>query len=471
MYLLSATFLMFTLVGAVLSRVFREDPAKRSKALAWLTAGFWLFIDLRSAVVLVLVAFWVYVISSMIGDSKDALQRRFLQRVGVSVVALVLLGWRVVPTLVDVAGRVGVFHIWIDSWWQPIGVAIMAIQAVSVIVDVGRRDTETPSFAEALLICGFFPKAAAGPLVRCAPFLEQLRARWDGNVPIEKVAVLICAGAFKRYVLSESIGHYVDLTSRSWGGAGRVDMMLLLLCAAVRPVVDIAAYTDIAIAAGLCCGVILPSNFRAPFSAWSVGELFRRWHTSVSGFFRDYVLPPLRGGSRSSDVRLFLAVVGTFVLVGAWHSLSWATLLWGGALGLPVAVETVRNRHRARKGIRRKQPPVGAKRWAMAVVTFSYFALVSVLVGAGSLSHHADSVRDVYNAGWFDSRVATWYAAGCVLLSWAVGAGLFARVGAAVETVFSRVPGAILGVLVALIVTFAAGFVGNGIPHFLYQSL
>lgn len=430
-----------------------------------------MFIDLRSAVVLVLVAAWVHVISSMIAESKEELQRRFLQRVGVSVLAVVLLGWRVVPALVDVAGSVGVFHVWIDSWWQPIGVAIMTIQAVSVIVDVGRRDTETPSFAEALLICGFFPKAAAGPLVRCAPFLEQIRARWDGNVPIERVAVLVCAGAFKRYVLSESIGHYVDLTSRTWGGAGRVDTLLLMMCGAVRPVVDIAAYTDIAIAAGLCCGVVLPSNFRAPFSAWSVGELFRRWHTSVSGFFRDYVLPPLRGGSRSSDVRLFSSVIGTFVLVGAWHSLSWATLLWGGALGFPVAVETVRNRHRAQKGIRRKPPPVGAKRWAMAVVTFLYFALVSVLVGGGSLSHHANAMRDIYNAGWFDSHVATWYAVGCVLLSWAVGAGLFARVGAVVEGVFMRVPGVVLGVAVAVIVTIAAGFVGNGIPHFLYQSL
>jgi alginate O-acetyltransferase complex protein AlgI len=471
MYLLSATFLMFTLCGAVLSRVFREDPAKRSTALAWLTGCFWLFVDLRSAAVLVVVAFWVHVISSMIADSKEAPQRRFLQRVGVCVVVVVLLGWRVVPALVDAAGRVGVLHIWIDSWWQPIGVAIMAIQAVSVIVDVARRDTETPSFAESLLICGFFPKAAAGPLVRCMPFLEQIRSRWDGNIPIEKVAVLICAGAFKRYVLSESIGHYVDLTTRSWGEAGRVDMLLQLLCTAVRPVVDIAAYTDIAIAAGLCCGVVLPSNFRAPFSAWSVGELFRRWHTSVSGFFRDYVLPPLRGNSRSSEVRLFFAVVGTFLLVGAWHSLSWATILWGGMLGLPVAVETVRNRRRSQKGVRRKLPPVGAKRWAMALITFSYFALVSVLAGAGTLSHHAQSVRDVYNAGWFDNRVATWYTAGCVLLSWAVGAGLFARVGVAVEGVFSRVPGVVLGIVVAVIVTIAAGFVGNGIPHFLYESL
>jgi hypothetical protein len=107
----------------------------------------------------------------------------------------------------------------------------------------------------------------------------------------------------------------------------------------------------------------------------------------------------------------------------------------------------------------------------MALITFSYFALVSVLAGAGTLSHHAQSVRDVYNAGWFDNRVATWYTAGCVLLSWAVGAGLFARVGVAVEGVFSRVPGVVLGIVVAVIVTIAAGFVGNGIPHFLYESL
>jgi CHASE2 domain-containing sensor protein len=107
----------------------------------------------------------------------------------------------------------------------------------------------------------------------------------------------------------------------------------------------------------------------------------------------------------------------------------------------------------------------------MAIATFLYFAFVSVLVGAGSLSHHANSVRDLYNAGWFDSRVATWYAGGCVLLSWAVGAGLFARVGAVVERTFAKLPGVVLGVVVAVIVTSAAGFAGNGIPHFLYQSL
>ncbi len=467
---LGALFFVFAVAGFLTSWTLRNNPKNRTQALTLVTIVFWGWVDLRSLVVLVLVASWVVFVARRLQRTDNPGERRRLQRVGVGAVVLLLLGWRAVPTLLETLEQIGVIHVWRGSFWQPIGVAILAIQAVSVVIDVARRDSEVPTWSESLLLCGFFPRAIAGPVVRSNRFIVELRQCWDGVVPMEKIAVLVMGAAVKKYVFAETLTNFTARVTAVRNVEGVFDMLMSELAAVLAFVCDLSAYTDLAIAAALLCGIKLPPNFNAPFSGWTVGEFMRRWHMSISGFFRDYVLVALRGNSRSST-RLFLAVCGTFQLIALWHNFSLTTMIWGALIGVPVAFEAVKEKRRAERREPRKPAPTGVVRWSRALCVTAYFALVSPWFPADDVSVlWSLHVNNFFHA-WDATQITTWWVVLVVVLAWLTGAGLFSRLSHVVERLLSRAPAVLVGTTVALFVTFMAGLSSNGVPTFLYQSL
>lgn len=196
----------------------------------------------------------------------------------------------------------------------------------------------------------------------------------------------------------------------------------------------------------------------------------RRWHMSISGFFRDYVLVALRGNSRSST-RLFLAVCGTFQLIALWHNFSLTTMIWGALIGVPVAFEAVKEKRRAERREPRKPAPTGVVRWSRALCVTAYFALVSPWFPADDVSVlWSLHVNNFFHA-WDATQITTWWVVLVVVLAWLTGAGLFSRLSHVVERLLSRAPAVLVGTTVALFVTFMAGLSSNGVPTFLYQSL
>jgi D-alanyl-lipoteichoic acid acyltransferase DltB (MBOAT superfamily) len=461
---------MFACAGGALAYLYKERPDRRTAALCGVTLVFWAWVDLRSLAVLIGIAVWVRWITAHLERASDVAQRRRLQRLGVGVVILLLLGWRAVPDVFEALDQLGMVHVWRTSLWQPLGAAILAIQAVSVIVDVARRDSEAPSFNEAVLLCGFFPRALAGPVVRSGKSLRELRQEWDGVVPVERVAVLIMSAAVKKYVFAETlITHSAQVTAVR-ATEGRLDLIASMLSGVLSYVCDLSAYTDLAIAAGLVCGVTLPENFNAPFSGWTVGEFMRRWHMSISGFFRDYVMIPLRGHNRSSW-RLFFAVCATFELIALWHSASPTTMLWGVLVGVPVACEAVLSKRRSERREPRRAVPAGWRRWACAVLVTLYYALASIPFPPDNISVVLRIYRNNFGHAWAATHVTTWWVVCVICLAWLTGAGLFAWLARRVEALLQAMPAVVSGVVVALVVSFTAGLAGGGIPTFLYQRL
>ena len=426
--------------------------------------------DLRSLGVLLLTTLWVWFISNQLSRTTEKPYRRRLRNIGVWGVVIVLLGWRAVPGILETLEQVGVLHVWRESFWQPLGVAILALQAISTIIDVERRDSESPTLVETSLLCGFFPRALAGPVVRSQKFIGDLRSNWDGRVPVEKVAVLILQAAVKKYVLAETLFVHASQVTAVRSTEGRFDLIASMFSGSLAYVCDLSAYTDMAIAAALLCGMKLPENFNAPYSAWSVAEFMRRWHMSISGFFRDYVLVMLRGNSRSA-VRLWFSVVGTFELIALWHNFSMTTMVWGLLVGVPVAYEAVREQRRALRREPRSAPPQGIRRWLQAALVGSYFAVASVMFPADDIRQSARVLLSNIRHDWWATNVTTVWAVVVIILAWSVGAGLFAGLGRQVEQLFSRMPGFLVGTCCALCVTFCAGLAGGGVPTFLYQRL
>jgi alginate O-acetyltransferase complex protein AlgI len=468
----SPLLVVAAVVAAVASARWRHHPGSRTVALAAVTVGFWWVFDPLSAVALVVTSGVAMLAARAVDGQERRSRRRVLyRRSAVTATVVVMAVVRFTPTVVDWFVGYGLVGEPLDSWWQPLGVAVMALQVVCYLVDVDRGETGPARYSETLLIVGFFPRAFAGPIVRPGPFLAQLRSHWSGSIPVGEVAQRIMSAVFKRYVVAETLLRYDAATTASNAELGRVDAVLHLVVGPLRFFVDISSLTDLAIAAGLCCGVRLPENFKAPFRATSVGGLFRAWHLSISGFFRDYLLVNL-APPQAAPVRLVAAAVVTMAAIGVWHHPTPGAVLWGLAMGVPIGVEVARQRRLKRSRAERLAAarPVWWRAGLSRTAVFGYVALISPLYNGSTLGSATRAWAALGN-DWFATTMFTPWLIGCVAVSYLLGSGRFATLAPAAHRGLDRMPAWSVGAVAAVAVTVCAGFAGSGVPDFVYQRL
>ncbi|MGL4422436.1 MAG: MBOAT family O-acyltransferase, partial [Gemmataceae bacterium] len=218
----------------------------------------------------------------------------------------------------------------------PIGVSFFTFQAMSYLVDVARRDTPPErNFIRFGLYVFLFPHLIAGPIVRYRDLAGQLNSAErrttldDFAAGIERLVL----GLGKKILLAESLAPLVDSlfalppehlsTSAAWLAAFAYSLQIYF---------DFSGYSDMAIGLGRMFGFTFSENFRQPYAARSLTDFWRRWHISLSSWFRDYVYIPL-GGNRGSTPRTLANLLTVFLLCGLWHGASWNFLLWGAWQG------------------------------------------------------------------------------------------------------------------------------------------
>jgi alginate O-acetyltransferase complex protein AlgI len=224
----------------------------------------------------------------------------------------------------------------------PVGISFYTFQSMSYTIDVYRGQLRAErSFTRLACYIAFFPQLVAGPIVRAGGFLPQL----DRPQPLSLAAFgaggyLIVRGLFFKIVVADNLGAVVD---RYWSGAAStggdgVVVFSLLVFFACQLFADFAGYTDIA--RGLACqlGFRLPVNFNAPYVAGTFSEFWRRWHVTLSTWFRDYLYIPL-GGNRRGAARGLINLFLVMLVAGLWHGASWTFVLWGALHGAALAVE------------------------------------------------------------------------------------------------------------------------------------
>lgn len=444
----------------------RHTPRHRTRTLAAATLLFWFAIDTRSGVALLgTTALCQFFVGRIDTHPQRSLRRRNWRRAGVASVISLMAAARFTPSIVDAAVEAGWVTWELNQWWQPFGAAVLALQAISYIVDVDRGDTERVSWLEAVLVCGFFPRALAGPIVRVESFVSQLRREWDGSIPLGEVSIRVVSAAVKRYVLAETLIRFDALTTAGNAELGRLDAVAHLVVGPLRFFLDVAAVTDLAIAAALCCGIRLPENFRRPFAQTSLSAMFRNWHATISGFFRDYVTVSITG-LKPRKGRLFCGVVATFVLIGAWHHPTVGTMLWGVLFGVPVAWEALR-----RVGAQRSEKRSSRiRRMLQRAATFSYLALISPLLNGSTLAATWRAWQALANP-WTATSMTSWWLVVCIVTAYLAGFGAFEQATAALRRVADRSPAWLVGAVAAVCVTVAGGLAGSAIPTFLYQRL
>lgn len=222
----------------------------------------------------------------------------------------------------------------------PLGISFFTFQAVSYLVDIYRNDIEPErNPADLAVYVSFFPQLIAGPIVRYREISEDLHNR---RVTIDSFSAgfeRFIIGLGKKLLIADSLSVPVDqLFSMSPDDLSSPLAWIGLLSFALQIYFDFSGYSDMAIGLGMMFGFRFPENFNLPYRALDVQDFWRRWHMTLSRWFRDYLYIPL-GGNRLGPSRTYLNLGLVFAATGIWHGASWTFLVWGFWHGFFLALE------------------------------------------------------------------------------------------------------------------------------------
>jgi len=230
----------------------------------------------------------------------------------------------------------------------PIGVSFYTFQTLSYVIDV-YRGVQVPErhFGIYALYVSFFPQLVAGPIERPGNLLPQFRERFSFEPGrVTDGLKLMLWGFFKKVVIADNLAVAVDTV---YGDPTRFTGLPLIVATvffAFQIYCDFSGYSDIAIGSAQVMGFKLVDNFNRPYAARSIADFWRRWHISLSSWFRDYVYIPL-GGNRVPPLRHGLNVLIVFLLSGLWHGAAWTFVVWGGLHGVYLVVGNLTHSLRA----------------------------------------------------------------------------------------------------------------------------
>lgn len=215
----------------------------------------------------------------------------------------------------------------------PVGISFYTFQALGYIIDVYRGEIEPESnlFKYALFV-SFFPQLVAGPIERSKNLLEQIN-NIDKlcKLNFERIVnglIYMLYGFFLKMVIADRVSIMVDTVFNNHNSYGGVELLCAALGFTLQIYCDFSSYSTIAIGAAEVMGFSLMENFNAPYHATSIADYWRRWHISLSTWFRDYVYIPL-GGNRCSKARKNFNLTITFLISGLWHGANWTYIIWG----------------------------------------------------------------------------------------------------------------------------------------------
>src|SRR6266567_4511405 len=249
----------------------------------------------------------------------------------------------------------------------PVGISFFTFQALSYVIDIYRRTFEPVSLLEFAVYESFFPHVVAGPIVRAAEFLPQLKEKHDPRrVDASKAFFLIFLGLFKKVVLANFLAtEIVDQVFASPGRHSALETLVGIYGYAVQIYADFSGYTDMAIGLALLLGFRFPQNFDSPYAAVSIQDFWRRWHMTLSRWLRDYVYIPF-GGNRKANPRTYLNLLATMLLGGLWHGAAWTFVVWGGLHGSLLAIHRLWSRTLDEVGWRPAVTVRGSTAWRWA---------------------------------------------------------------------------------------------------------
>ena len=248
----------------------------------------------------------------------------------------------------------------------PLGVSFFTFQGISYLVDVFRGDVRpTRSLVRFSAYKLLFPQLIAGPIVRYAEISNEVVERTVSPALATEGVRRFVIGLSKKVLLADTFALAADgIFGADAGSLSLAAMWLGAICYALQLYFDFSAYSDMAIGLGRMMGFHYPENFNYPYAATSIRDFWRRWHMTLTRWFKDYVYIPL-GGNRSGRRRTYINLLCVFLLTGLWHGAAWTFVVWGLWHGLFMMFE------------RRFDPD----RWRLPMTLMRLYTLLVVVIG------------------------------------------------------------------------------------------
>ncbi|MEG1850472.1 MAG: MBOAT family O-acyltransferase [Bacilli bacterium] len=219
------------------------------------------------------------------------------------------------------------FNISLRNIIMPLGISFFTFQILSYVIDVYKGAVKADkSFIDFTTYVTLFPQLVAGPIVRYVTIKSELKKK---DISFENFAYGIkrfIIGLSKKVILANNLGLLIELLNK--GNESVLQFWIVSISFALQIYFDFSGYSDMAIGMGRMFGFKFLENFNYPYIAKSVTDFWRRWHISLSSFFRDYIYFPL-GGNRCSKVKWIRNIIIVWALTGAWHGASWNFIIWG----------------------------------------------------------------------------------------------------------------------------------------------
>jgi alginate O-acetyltransferase complex protein AlgI len=222
----------------------------------------------------------------------------------------------------------------------PIGISFYTFHSLSYLVDIYRRKTTAQrNIFDLSLYITMFSQLIAGPIIRYSDVWQQLRGRTHSKEKFSYGVERFLMGLGKKVLLANTFARVADtMFNGQISSLSAINAWLGIICYTLQIYFDFAGYYDMAIGLGRMFGFEFLENFNFPYIAKSVKEFWRRWHISLSSFFRDYVYIPL-GGNRVAVSRTYINLLLVFFLTGFWHGASWSFVVWGLFHGFFMVIE------------------------------------------------------------------------------------------------------------------------------------
>ncbi len=272
----------------------------------------------------------------------------------------------------------------------PVGISFYTFQALSYVIDVRRGKIPVENdFVKLALYISFFPQLVAGPIVRAADFLPQLREERRVSLAGVQWGIQVFAfGLFKKVVLADHLSVFVDDVYRAPAAFHWATLLLGAIAYYMQIYLDFSGYSDMAIGCAKCFGYDFNRNFNISFISQNLTEFWRRQHISLSTWLKEYLYIPL-GGNRKGKARQYLNLFLTMFLGGLWHGANWTFAFWGGLNGLVLIAEKFI--------LKKKQKAQNAAVQTVRIfVEFIFVSLTLIFFRAGSFETSWNVLRGIF---------------------------------------------------------------------------
>jgi alginate O-acetyltransferase complex protein AlgI len=283
----------------------------------------------------------------------------------------------------------------------PIGISFYTFHGMSYVFDIYREKQKPISnFIDYAVFVSFFPLLVAGPIERANHLLPQVQGRrfFDYKQAVEGCRLIVW-GMFKKVVIADGLAVIVDRIFANYLHLDGVSLIVGALAFSFQIYGDFSGYSDIALGTAKLFGFELLSNFKFPYFSRDIAEFWRRWHISLSSWFRDYLYIPL-GGSKGGKLKAVRNTFIIFLVSGFWHGASWNFIIWGGihACGFLPLLLLNRNRQHISNVVAQDRMLPNGKELGQMLLTFAFVTLAWIFFRAHGLAEALGYLKQMFSS-------------------------------------------------------------------------